>query len=63
MAGVPAPLLQQPEEHLPAAKRRKQQDREDLLQLQDEYTLLRKVKKGKMSASEVRGTGAFEGRD
>ncbi|PSC74559.1 DEAD-box ATP-dependent RNA helicase 18 isoform A [Micractinium conductrix] len=42
----------QPEEHLPAAKRRKQQDREDLLQLQDEYTLLRKVKKGKMSASE-----------
>lgn len=38
--------------HLPAAKRRKAQEREDLRQLQDEYALLRKVKKGKITTAE-----------
>ena len=38
--------------HLPAAKRRKQQEREDLEALQKEYSLLRKLKKKKISAHE-----------
>ncbi|KAL4433585.1 hypothetical protein ABPG75_000026 [Micractinium tetrahymenae] len=38
--------------HLPAAKRRKAQEKEDTQQLQDEYALLRKMKKGKMTAAE-----------
>lgn len=38
--------------HLPAAKRRKAQERDDLRQLQDEYALLRKVKKGKITSAE-----------
>ncbi|KAL4439653.1 hypothetical protein ABPG75_002654 [Micractinium tetrahymenae] len=38
--------------HLPAAKRRKAQEKEDMQQLQDEYALLRKMKKGKMTAAE-----------
>lgn len=45
-------VAQQQGEHLPAAKRRKAQEREDVQQLQDEYTLLRKLKKGKLTASE-----------
>lgn len=44
--------------HLPAAKRRKAQEREDLRQLHDEYALLRKVKKGKLTAADFdRATG------
>ncbi|EFN51763.1 hypothetical protein CHLNCDRAFT_59105 [Chlorella variabilis] len=45
-----APL--KPEVHLPAAKRRKLQDKEDLDELQRDYSLMRRLKKGKISVAE-----------
>ena len=54
----PAPCLPcasprpQPEVHLPAAKRRKQREREELEELEHDYALLRKLKKGKITARE-----------
>lgn len=47
-----ASLLQKPEVHLPAAKRRKLQDKEDLDELQRDYSLMRRLKKGKISVAE-----------
>ncbi|KAL4854012.1 DEAD-box ATP-dependent RNA helicase 18 [Chlorella vulgaris] len=41
-----------PEVHLPAAKRRKMQEKNDLDELQRDYSLLRKFNKGKLSAAE-----------
>ena len=38
--------------HLPAAKRRKQREREELEELEHDYALLRKLKKGKITARE-----------
>lgn len=38
--------------HLPAAKRRKMQEKNDLDELQRDYSLLRKFNKGKLSAAE-----------
>ena len=43
---------QQAEAHMPAVKRRKLQERGDLEDLQKEYTLLKRLKKGKMTQHE-----------
>ncbi|KAL4854014.1 DEAD-box ATP-dependent RNA helicase 18 [Chlorella vulgaris] len=45
-------FLKVPEVHLPAAKRRKMQEKNDLDELQRDYSLLRKFNKGKLSAAE-----------
>ena len=43
---------QKPEVHLPAAKRRKLQEREDMDDLQRDYSLLRRLKKGRITEQE-----------
>lgn len=48
---TPRPL-QQPEVHLPAAKRRKQREREEAEELDNDYKLLKKLKRGKITARE-----------
>lgn len=48
----PNPNRQQVDAHLPAAKRRKQREREELEELEKDYALLRKLKKGKITAHE-----------
>lgn len=45
-------VLQQPEAHLPAAKRRKQREREEMEELQKDYALLKQLKRGKITAHE-----------
>ncbi|KAK9812827.1 hypothetical protein WJX72_004361 [[Myrmecia] bisecta] len=47
-AGAP-----EPEKRLPAAKRRQLEARQDMADLTQEYTLLKKLKKGKISEAEV----------
>ncbi|KAI7845551.1 hypothetical protein COHA_000842 [Chlorella ohadii] len=42
----------QPEVHLPAAKRRKQREREEMEEMEKDYALLRKLKRGKITAHE-----------
>lgn len=49
---TPHTLLQQPDAHLPAAKRRKLREREEYEEMEKDYALLRKLKKGKITAHE-----------
>lgn len=47
-----APAQQPEEKHLPAAKRRKQREREEAQEMDKDYRLLKKLKRGKISARE-----------
>lgn len=49
--------MPQTEKHLPSAKRRMIDDRQDVSDFADEYTLLKRLKKGKIS--EVNSRGVF----
>lgn len=54
-----APTAKQPpkaEKHLPAAKRRQLSQRQELADLSDDYRLLKKLKKGKISEVRIIGT-------
>ena len=42
-------IADQPEKRVPAAKRRMLEDRQDVSEFADEYTLLKRLKKGKMT--------------
>lgn len=48
-ARQPRPAAPQPEVHLPAARRRKLQERDDIEEMQSDYALLKKLKRGKIS--------------